>query len=162
MLKQPFRTSKGASHTAYMLANMYFKSCQRLPSWVVIKYFCPEFGVERRFSLNLAEMKLTALVDTDGLPSVPCSFALAFAFLAASRFFLESDTICAVWAQLLWIVRKTSVIEIAPSPTCFQHANERRHGLTVSFRQQEARCIMPNINPANGSSSPSFSIRSKL
>lgn len=107
-------------------------------------------------------MKLTVLVDTDGLPSVPCSFALAFAFLAASRFFLESDTICAVWAQLLWIVRKLSKIEIAPSPENPRHANVRRHGLTVGFRQQEARCIMPNINPANGSSSPSFSIRSSF
>lgn len=37
--------------------------------------------------------EFTVLVDTDGLPSVPCSFALAFAFLAASRFFLASDTI---------------------------------------------------------------------
>lgn len=41
----------------------------------------------------------TVLVDTEGLPSVPWSFALAFAFLAASRFFFESDTICAKLLQ---------------------------------------------------------------
>lgn len=60
-------------------------------------------------------MKLTVLVDTDGLPSVPCSFALAFAFLAASRFFLESDTISAEWAQLVWIVRWNLLYKIASS-----------------------------------------------
>jgi len=38
-------------------------------------------------------MEHTALVETEGLVSVPWSFALAFAFLAASRFFLASDTI---------------------------------------------------------------------
>lgn len=98
-------------------------------------------------------MKLTVLVDTDGLPSVPCSFALAFAFLAASRFFLESDTICAVWAQLLWIVRTKH------AQYCELLARKREAARLCT--QQEARSIMPNINPANGSSSPGFSIRSK-
>jgi len=46
-------------------------------------------------------MEHTALVETDGLVSVPWSFALAFAFLAASRFFLASDTIFADCAHAM-------------------------------------------------------------
>ena len=46
-------------------------------------------------------MEHTALVDTDGLVVLPVSFAVAFAFLAASRFFLESDTIFAVVAHAM-------------------------------------------------------------
>ncbi len=46
-------------------------------------------------------MERTALVETEGLVSVPWSFALAFAFLAASRFFLASDTILADCAHAM-------------------------------------------------------------
>ena len=49
--------------------------------------------------MESVRMARTALVDTEGLAEVPLSFALVFAFLAASRFFFESDTISAVGAQ---------------------------------------------------------------
>ena len=55
-----------------------------------------------------ADPKLTALVETEGLVVVPFSFALAFAFLAASRCFLESDTMFAEHLPAMRASKQTS------------------------------------------------------